>query len=659
MSTALETGAFRLLKLELRNFKGCKSFELTPDGSSFSVYADNEIGKTTLADAHFWLLLDKDSLGRKDFGIKTIDPKTGEAIRGLDHTVYGLYQIGEKTISFEKTYKEVWTKKRGNATAEFSGHTTDYKVNDVPVQKAEYDAQIRALFDEEAIRLCGDPTYFPSALHWQKRRKLLLDICGDVSDADVIKRNRKLTDLPGFLGDRSIEDLRKIITSKRKTINDELGRIPVRIDELNRTMPEVTEGAEDVTPIREALQKLQEDRAKVAAGGAIADKRADLATINARIIEATANARAARFSGSESIRAELDRVNLALADCGSKIDVLGFAIESDREALKDLDTRLAALRREYHAKNAETFGWSGSDICASCGQQLPAGNIEEAKSKAEAAFNLAKSQALEANRAQGNSLKTRYNDLAKRIETKEAELAEWREKVPALEADRDRLGLELAAKMEAPAVASTELDALNAQKAEIEETLREMSESTTATLADIDARLANLQGSIRAAEQIAAKATQRAEAERRIAELEAQERSLAGELELLERQLFLTEEFTRTKVAALEEKINARFSLARFRLFNTLVNGAVEECCEVTVKGVPYHDLNHASKVNAGLDAIRVISDHLGFRPPIWLDGAESTTRFLPMDAQMCKLYVSKQDKTLRVELDDQLEAAA
>lgn len=50
-------------------------------------------------------------------------------------------------------FQEKWTKKRGSATAEFAGHTTDYFVDGVPVQKKEYDAKIAEIADEQIFRL--------------------------------------------------------------------------------------------------------------------------------------------------------------------------------------------------------------------------------------------------------------------------------------------------------------------------------------------------------------------------------------------------------------------------------------------------------------------------------------------------------------------------
>ena len=142
----------------------------------------------------------------------------------------------------------------------------------------------------------------------------------------------------------------------------------------------------------------------------------------------------------------------------------------------------------------------------------------------------------------------------------------------------------------------------------------------------------------------------------RTEELQAEERKLAAEFEELEQQLYLTEEFVRTKVRMLEDKINSKFKLARFKLFNTLVNGGIEECCETTFQGVPYSNLNNGARLNIGLDIINTLADHYGFAPPVWLDNAEGVTNILPTKGQQIRLIVSAQDKKLRVELAEKEE---
>lgn len=74
------------------------------------------------------------------------------------------------------------------------------------------------------------------------------------------------------------------------------------------------------------------------------------------------------------------------------------------------------------------------------------------------------------------------------------------------------------------------------------------------------------------------------------------------------------------------------------------------DCCEVMVDGVPYADLNHAMQVNVGVDIIRILSAHYGFRVPLVVDNTESVTQLQSIPAQVIRLVVSAPNHTLRVE---------
>lgn len=143
----------------------------------------------------------------------------------------------------------------------------------------------------------------------------------------------------------------------------------------------------------------------------------------------------------------------------------------------------------------------------------------------------------------------------------------------------------------------------------------------------------------------------------RIAELEAEEKSLAAEYEKTEQGVYLCEVFVKTKVALLTERINSKFKSVSFQLFREQTNGGVADCCEVLVPGeggamVPYSTANKAAVVNAGLEIIATLSHHYGVRLPIVVDNAESVTELLPVDSQVIRLVVSAEDESLRVEVD-------
>src|SRR5699024_10592144 len=228
----------KLLNLKLTNFKGIKSFELNANGEDMKVFGENATGKTTIFDAFVWLLFGKDSQNSTQFEIKTL--RDGKPIHKLNHEVEATLLVNGQELTLKKVYKEKWTKKRGSVTESFSGHTTDYYIDGVPSKKKEYDEMIGSIVNEDVFKLLTNPLYFNEQLKWQDRRKTLLEIAGDITDEEIISSNESLAKLTEILGNRSIDDHKKVIVAKRKEINQELERIPIRIDEINRNLPDVS-----------------------------------------------------------------------------------------------------------------------------------------------------------------------------------------------------------------------------------------------------------------------------------------------------------------------------------------------------------------------------------------------------------------------------------
>ncbi|MDI9418751.1 MAG: hypothetical protein QM399_01050, partial [Bacillota bacterium] len=301
---------------------------------------------------------------------------------------------------------------------------------------------------------------------------------------------------------------------------------------------------------------------------------------------------------------------------------------------------------------AKAFEFAQSDTCPTCGQALPAEQLESAREKALADFNRKKAEKLASITAEGKqlaSLKSSYeeelNTHRKAIEKYTKEMANLEQKEAALKAEIDNLI------QEAKSVETTpEYVSLQKQYEELQDQIRQAQADVSTTVAAIQKEADEISGAIQALEQAAARFKARENGLKRIEELKAEERKLAAEYEELEQQLYLTEEFIRAKVRLLEDRINSKFRMARFKLFDEQVNGALAECCETTFNGVPYGNLNNGARLNIGLDIINTLAEHYGFAPPVWLDNAESVTDILPTKGQQIRLVVSEKDKQLRVE---------
>lgn len=643
-------------RLALRNFKGVKEFELIADGQNVKVFGDNATGKTTLFDAFTWLLFDKDSQNKKDFSIKTL--KNGKAISMLEHEVECRLSVDSEMVTLRKMFAEKWTRKRGQATAEFSGHTTDYFINDVPVKKKDYAERVDGIVQEEIFKLLTSPQFFNEQLKWQQRRETLLEICGDVSEEEVIASNKELQDMPAVLKGRTIEDARKIIAAKRTEINKELDKIPVRIDEISKSI----EGIEDTNSddLKEKLTDIEKQIDEkltlinsIRNGNSVLEKEKQLHHIDTQLLDIKRTYGADVKEKTYQLKARLqeERANVSLLE--SKLSEHARIVSYNNTNIQSIDQQLIQLRSDWHVVNNEEFSHVEQCECPTCGQALPEDEVEAAKEKALASFNLSKSERLESIKKHGKEAGEKKDQLLsdnEKIKEKariiEIEILKKKELVTKLTSELQDLEFSVPDITE-----SLEYSEAIKNKQLIHEQIQQLKEHAEQSAQDVEGEIVLLKVERDKLNTDIARTASAAQAKTRIQELEERERELAAEFENLEQQLYMTEEFIRSKVHLLEEKINSRFKYARFKLFETQINGGLQEVCETTYEGVPYGSgLNNAARINVGLDIINTLSEHYGILAPIFIDNREAVTRLIETNAQTVSLIVSEQDKALRIE---------
>jgi len=658
-------GDIRLTKLKLHNFKGIKDFTLETGGNDVSVFGDNGTGKTTLADAWFWLLFNKDSQNRAEFGIKTLS-EDGKPIPGLDHEVEAVLVLNGKPLVLKKVYAETWTKKRGSAKEQFTGHTTSHFIDGVPVKKNDYDAQIGGIIDEDAFKLLTNPRHFNEVLHWEKRRELLLEVCGDVSDEDVIASDSKLAELPGILNGHNLEDYRKIIQARRTEINKELERVPVRIDEAMRNLPEGKVSGEIVATSLAALKDQRKSHAEklanLEAGGGVAEETKKLREIEAEMLEVEKAHFVVRGDkiqvGKNDLRGLQDEAGIL--ESAIKTEAVQLQSYKDSASLGVDSTE--RLRREWTKESATSFIYDEeSDTCPTCGQSLPIEMVQIARDKALADFNARKAQRLEDISNQGKIAKATNDKLSEQIATAQKQLAKTEVKLTEVKTKRAEAETTVA-QLEAQRKDFTEDEAyiqLQGQKAKAEATITQLKETLEPEIAKQRQAITDIDQEISDCERSLAQIEQRASGLKRIEELKAQERLLASEYEKLEGEIFLMEAFIKTKVKLLESHVNGMFGITKWKMFETQVNGGISEICEATVDGVSYNSgLNNGMRIAVGMDCINVLQKHYEFMAPLWIDNAEAFCHLPKMSCQVIKLFVSEIDKVLRIEsAQDYVEA--
>ena len=650
----------KLEKLSLTHFRGQSSFELDAQGRNVTIYADNGIGKTTIADAFFWLLFGKDSRNRAKFDIK-FSPN-GKVLSGLNAVVEGTFEVGGKTLTLSRDYHEVATTKRGSLEAQVTGNTTDFRVNDVPVSESIYQAKIKEFCDENLFRMLTDPEYFASSMKWQDRRVMLLEICGDVTTEDVIASDKSLAPLTEALDGRSIDDFKAITISKKTKTAEAKKSIPTRLDEARRSMPTIEEMEEggDLELLQKDLGDLQKKQLGLTDGGAVREKKSRQAEIKVELQKIELEMQKIARGDLDEVEKTLRTKRSALGEVEDKIRRKESQIADAKRMVGECEADRASLRQDYTDLNALTFEFRGDLNCATCGQELPVGKVAEIKEAAEAKFNNDKANGLANIQSKGLAKKARQEELEAGIQEREKEIEVLQDQVATLKTEIDELDEKLRG-TEAPVVdlnSNREALILMEESDQLAGEIIQLQEGNDAELQEVAAQISRVQARITFAQKRKAAEAQRDQITKRIAELEQEQKDLAKEFEKLEKHIFLVESFIRAKVKLLTDKINSKFDHVAFKLFDEQINGGLTECCEATLDGRPYATaLSTSERINAGLDIINTLSRHYGFAPPIFIDNAEAANHIIPTEGQQVRLRVST-DKALRVELADAKELA-
>ncbi|MEN6290784.1 MAG: hypothetical protein ABFD07_02050, partial [Methanobacterium sp.] len=346
-----------------------------------------------------------------------------------------------------------------------------------------------------------------------------------------------------------------------------------------------------------------------------------------------------RLKGEEENKANLKNADINqakydLTQVRRNLDNIKYDRQQLAEDLVKKKIKIETLRSEWVTENAKTFVFDESKCtCYACKQTLPNVTPEEAKEAQHTAFTNSKKETLAKIDKDGLTLSSEIKEIEKSIAdlntqespllVKEKELVELSEKQPFQPESVD-----LSASKE-----------YQAQKAIAEQTIPELK---TVDLSDQKEIKQVLQDGIDDLKKLLNNRTIIDQNNARIEELKTDEKRYSKELAQLEKSEFAIDSFQKWKMELVEQSVNDRFKIVKFKLFRTLVNGGEEPCCVTTVNNVEFSDLNHAMQINAGLDVINALSGFYGVSAPVIFDNAEAVTSFLPTDSQLIKLYVVK-----------------
>lgn len=645
----------KINRIDYKNFKGLSNFSLELEEKNAVVSGVNGSGKTTLADGLLWLLFGKDSRGAK-LNPKPLDQSNQEVL-GLEPTVEAELVIDGQTVTLKRVQEEKWTNPKGQLEKVRGSDTTKYFINTVPAKEKEWKEYLAGLGDETTLQILADSAFF-MRMPWKTRREILVNTT-DLTDETIINGDPELTELPAILDGHTVDDTRKILASQKREIKNQIDGVPARIQEVTdmkskheaaigdldreELQMSVLEKQAEISDLEVKLQSLKN-------GDAALDYQNELAQAQLKLAEAErqylADSNLQTQSLQEDVLEKQQEVNdLRREKLNCESERYNFANQQGQK-LTELDEMKKARKRVSSA----TFD-EHKKTCPTCGRDLPEDQVTQMVSD----FNLRKANWLEEDAARGKALKQESQELAAKVAETEAKINEVTTKLLAAEYSLDLINNELTQIKSGikPFVESKRAREIQDEIDLINQKIANATSDTSEAEADLRNQIAGLRAEIAESQAKYQSFEQLSSFDERINQLKAEDKRLKDQNQDVERKLWLLDEFTRKKVAALEESINSKFGLVRWKLFNILKNGGLEEVCEATYNGIEYGtSLNTGARINCDLDIVNTLGKEFGNQMPVFVDNTESVTKLHEVATQTVDLRVGT-TKKLKVEVTE------
>jgi len=632
-----------LINLEINNFKSFVEKKINFLEGRNVISGRNESGKTTVADAFFWLLFGKDSQFRTKFDVKRLDSE-GNEINNLTTSVKAFLVVDDKPKTYTRVLEENWVTKRGETESKLAGNITSYFIDEIPVKKSEFDGKKEKMIAEEDFKLLTSNTFFNEQLEWKERRKILSSLIKNVTYEQLVDK-RGFSIINKDIKDFGIEKTEDKYKYQIKGLNKELISLPARIDEVSKNINN-SENSESLGTIKSRrselnieIQNLRNDENFI--DNDFIAKQNDL---QEKLNKVSAEIQEMKEQDFELINLESNLKNLKL---NNEMNINRLSdLESDRVSLEmrisSLDGEKGSLRTQYVAKKAEIFPDHLAE-CPTCGQNLPTEMAEKAKEsfqakKESALSNLVKSA--ESINLQANRKKVSLLENAENIENLKNTIS----------ANDEAFNLAVATIEKFKTNKSDDSELLQ-KRAEIKEEMNNLKPVTVnnsekineiqADVDDLNQSLSNFENSEKA--------------KIRVEQLTKDIQEINKDLVRIQQQMALVDDLKILYIKTTETDINNLFDRnLSVKMFETQINGGFKETCEIMVKSkdgalVPYKYANTAGKINAGLQVINSLSKHKNIACPVFIDNTESVGSLFQISGQTIELKMIKTQKDLKI----------
>ena len=647
--------------LSLLNFKGIRNLHVSFGENLTVISGRNAAGKTSIADAIMWVLFDVGYDGNK-LEPKTFD-KNHEIIKEIPHEAELTLLVDGDQIVLKRSLSDAW---KGDKCT----NTYKYYVNGDVTTAGDFKKVVESICPDSVFRRISSATNFCS-LPWQKQRELLESLADQYTSQDITQGDERFDFVVEELKKKSIADLIHHIKYKRKEVQKQLDAVPVRLEELNKSLPEAQDWdalSAEKTKLNDKLVELANKMQAIRIGGADKVrydgilKKIEFAEKRKRNMEQGAMNLATEQATKH--QSDVITTNIAVKKAQSLVDDLKATMrgytESEihaKDKKEECERKVVDINNRLDELSKSRWSWNAEDgICPHCGQPLPAEDVERIKKESKDRFNERKSNASKKIQEEFNGIQQEYTDAKNILEKLDNDRMVTTNQL--VKANKTLKEAEFK-KLEVDAEKPKTYEQILAEKEEYQQVVKEIADlqaelNEPSASSDENAKmLAELEKErepigIRYNEVLELLATK--ETYERISELiekaKQDKESYQNQLDELDEQLDLANEYNKKSCQLLEENVNGHFSYVKWSMFTQDLDGNMKPYCECYHDGVPYSRLNGAAKVNAGIDIANTFSRFYQVSAPMVLDECESVNDpIYSGDQQQIRLKVTTDDK--------------
>lgn len=617
----------KLTKIQLSNFKSLNIEVKFNDGAT-RISGRNGIGKTSIANAFYWLLSSYTSpYVPKNYAL--FDDKVELTHETPLAKVKAWLKVGDYDYTIEKTAEAKFTRPKGSSEwVKASSDTYTVYIDEIETSATAFNEWIEANICPVAMLpylLNGE--FFTALVddNKNKAREILSTLAGEVKPEDF---KGDYSSIAEMLERYSASDIVEMSRKKKKPLEDRQNVIPVEIDRKEERLSELK--AMDFSDTEREIEKIKGEIEAIDGlilGNAdavkpilehnreienkVANKR--LSLVNGRLdYKEAQNARTSEIKGkiaevrryNEGIDKENAKIASVFKDTMRNNDILAKEMQS-------LEAYLNTLRERKDEVKSRVFT---DDHCPYCGAELDPMEIENKKK----AFNEAKKAELDAIVAEGKATK-------EKLEKKQKEYAEGNGVVEDGMTLLEKLDItpyeEALARVEASFIPYEETDEFKRINAEIGALMSEIkevpsndNESLTSRKKALIDELSELSKKLGLKDEIA-------KVEKDIVELRDELRSVANAIAELEKLIYTSKQWEDERNNIVSYKINHELESSKIEMFSTLKNGeTMSDCVVLNKRGVRMASTNFSDRILIEIDMQMLFMRKMGVRLPIWVD---------------------------------------